>query len=284
MTAKEKRQARRDAVLAMWMDGLSQAAIAKHLRCGPATVSKDLRVMGAGDMVAERQAMFQAAVDERRARMNALYDGGMTLEQIGGEYNISRERVRQIIGSVRERRKGMTADRRSRAKAMWDDGVSKEDIAKELGCSANTVSSDVRAMGAKPYSELVSERRERARRLFSYGLSYAKVAEVLGVPVHVASNDLRGEHTAKWRGMAKEIAAMRESGIPDADIADTLGVQYGTMIAQVGTRVSARIRVLIAEGMGDDDIASLVGCDVDRVCRERTRIPRRWERKESDHE
>lgn len=77
-------------------EGLSQVETAVRLNVRPATICQNAKKHGLKFHHHSRYA--QKAPDERTTRMAALYRSGVTLQAIGDEYGITRERVRQLIG------------------------------------------------------------------------------------------------------------------------------------------------------------------------------------------
>ena len=89
-------------------------------------------------------------VNRKEEMIHLRFNLGWSLQRIGDNYNISRERVRQIIGNTRGALKLMYSD--TLRNPLWINNNSdktNDEIAKELGCTKSRVSS---FRGAKPVS------------------------------------------------------------------------------------------------------------------------------------
>lgn len=89
----------------------------------------------------------ESGPSERSERMASLYKSGQTLEQIGAEYGVTRERVRQIIKkhhgltakhggaskTTKEKRKKFYADRDARSMKKWGCPWSQYVILRDMG-------------------------------------------------------------------------------------------------------------------------------------------------------
>ena len=93
--------------------------------------------------------------DERSARMAALYRQGMTLAEIGGQYGITRERVRQII----TKKHGLTAKDGGQALVAVLGAAARLNkiearYQKKYGCSRTQYYEVLQAGGTRGFTEL----------------------------------------------------------------------------------------------------------------------------------
>lgn len=85
--------------------------------------------------------------DSRAERMLAQYEGGATLEEVGDDFGLTRERVRQIFKaagySAAEARKNRSRQKRRRIEAeavsQLHRGVSVQEVAAESGMTVSAV-------------------------------------------------------------------------------------------------------------------------------------------------
>lgn len=99
MTGRPKNFRRRAVVAELASLGCSQKRVAALLGVTSATASQLLKRMGLA--LPRERAVHDAALADGVPRANAmaaLYRDGYTLERIGAQYKLTRERVRQIIG------------------------------------------------------------------------------------------------------------------------------------------------------------------------------------------
>lgn len=141
--------------------------------------------------------------DKRVQRMAALYSQGATLEEIGREFSLTRERVRQIMrrdgydpgtlkaGSARARRGRAVAAHETEVRAHLAVGQSPQAVASSLGLSLSLVRS----------IDLLTSQYAETRRLSRSRTVVVKYTddEVLDC-LHVASSDLGGVLTASEYG------------------------------------------------------------------------------------
>ena len=88
MSAHKKTELRRAAAHALKATGMKQVEIALALGVSQCVVSVYLRN---GAPIPRREK------DERAERMESLYRSGLTLEEVSLQFNLTRERVRQIL-------------------------------------------------------------------------------------------------------------------------------------------------------------------------------------------
>jgi DNA-binding CsgD family transcriptional regulator len=109
-----------------------------------------------------------AKLTPTRARiMAALYDGGSTLQEIGDEYGITRERVRQIIRSVQPEVSAFSrVSPTDVMRAIRRPGiVSKEQAARVAGVTVKAFAAVTNALGVcEAAHRLFRARREHACR------------------------------------------------------------------------------------------------------------------------
>lgn len=91
----------------------------------------------------EKERVYQTQRKEEILRLR--FDDCLTLQEIGDRFNITRERVRQIIGNTGE----VAIDRRRKDRAkivlqQWLSGSPTTEIMKELGISKTTCANDIK--------------------------------------------------------------------------------------------------------------------------------------------
>lgn len=142
-----------------WIDTLDAAGVPirqTHINRSPAGGSGGVPLryhVEPLDLMRWIGAARQPVSDDRLADMRAARDSGRTLESIGDEYGISKQRVGQIIGATgrvrdaaRAARDAARADRRAARKArneqillLVSNGLSDGEIARQLSCLRATV-------------------------------------------------------------------------------------------------------------------------------------------------
>jgi Mor family transcriptional regulator len=93
-----ERFTRNNRIVEQYNTGMTADAIAEANNVTAATVYHILReAREIGGVTIRRQVGRRPTNQERNAEIVSLYKEGRTLEAIGGQYNLSRERVRQIV-------------------------------------------------------------------------------------------------------------------------------------------------------------------------------------------
>src|ERR1035437_7120141 len=83
----------REDVVARYRSGESMASIARRYGANPPTI-RDVLLRRAISLRSEGAA---EATGERRRVVSQMYLGGQTMQQVADHFNLSRERVRQIL-------------------------------------------------------------------------------------------------------------------------------------------------------------------------------------------
>lgn len=138
-------------------------------------------------------ALPAAGANDKWVRIEALYRSGKTLAEIGQEYGITRERVRQILRKagvpsfglrpfvgVRQSIASQNADK---VISLAEGGATVMDITREIGCCPASVRSFLRHHGvketpAKPGAKFRPDTLERAQAIardYEAGLTVAEI-------------------------------------------------------------------------------------------------------------
>lgn len=196
---------------AMYESGRSLCHVAGQMKCSTDRVRGALRRCG---MMARKKGPAQTS-DERTQIMIERYQSGATLQQIGDEHHISRERVRQLLvragfdphphGWNRvQRRIAREADVQRRVEL----GDTLPDIAAALGISSGSVARIYRRIGVgsplRP-GRRQTTRTKRAIEMFDAGASLEDIAASLGFKnkIAVSSTLYRYGRTLQRREMVQ---------------------------------------------------------------------------------
>lgn len=163
---------------ALAADGLSQTEAAERLGVSQPTVC---RAANSHSVVFRDGRRKFAGVDQRAAPMAALYRAGYTLQQIGAQYQLTRERVRQIL-------------RKYTDVAAQDGGGAERSRRKRDRRAAELDAAYLRRLGISwdEYKQF----RQAGRDATKAGIGYRAPLRAFGTQ----------RNSAKWRGIAWEIS------------------------------------------------------------------------------
>ncbi len=142
------------------------------------------------------QKLPEPHYDERTKKMAQMYFGGATLQQIGDEFDMSRERVRQIlrrddVPSLGHREKGgavrkFTPQQGRDMRRMHQENASMADIARHFDCSVTCVKMYLIEQGVTDFKKgprkSTIAKAEVAARLYADGIKTPAIAKELGLP------------------------------------------------------------------------------------------------------
>jgi len=177
--------------------------------------------------------------------VNAVKMQDKTLEEIGEEYGISRERVRQIA-SAKSVKSHMNAKKNpfyQQAIEMKKQGMAEKDIAMQIGATYGTVRRWCRAERLSSVSTIKREKHEdEILNLRKQGLTQKKIAEKLDLGQSFISKCLirLGNRTK----IAREEAAVRDEKIKQDH---TAGMTYKQLAAKYDTGEANIGRILHKE-------------------------------------
>jgi DNA-binding CsgD family transcriptional regulator len=198
------------------------------------TVKTDARMAEVKRLREERQAERQARVAKIIARRKA----GLSLEQIGQEWGISRERIRQLlkgteVESIRVNRlNDIPALDRKRMENLWAEGTSAREIAELFEMPMHRVLAVVRKV---PRQTVLSEQKLQILQLWDEGKSLTEISRTLGLTSYRTAQAVVHRHrrvrtrkeTAQ-RDMEVRILAVR--GLSNKEIAARLGMSHANVV------------------------------------------------------
>ena len=129
-----------------------------------------------------------AHANQRAADMASLYRSGMTLEQIGQKYGLTRERVRQILkstgtkatdrGGVKEAAAARAAERRTKEAADNKRMLETFGVSKAVRQDVLSLNREMRRQGRGVYQTptyaFTTQKNNAKRRGIHWGLSFAE--------------------------------------------------------------------------------------------------------------
>lgn len=186
----------RQEVVAMCASGKTRAEVGEHYGVSMACIVSILRTLGVTLPRGSRTGRNSSEPTEAQVAMAALYRDGSTLQEIGTKYEISRERVRQIL----TRRFGITKLHGGGAIRSFKNIDTKIDAAKDRNEKSEARIRKTWGMSLADYAAHVAE----------YGSSYDK-----GSPLH---KFVQHRKNANYRGISWEFtfagwwAVWQESG------------------------------------------------------------------------
>lgn len=247
--------------LAEWY-GVTTQTICKHLRKKGVELKRG-RPKGRG--------LSKWDGDGEGSRLVEVYEGGATLREVGEEFGISGERVRQVLArrgvSTRNNRLENMEGLDESLGEMVSRGMTIPTIAEELGISYNSVAKRMRDLGLrKTYVPHVSWDWRGAEEDYLNGvLSLTKIAEKYEICSYNSLVDVmdRLGHPRRGKGIVgvapEDILSDYKSGLTRGEIAYKWGVSEGTVdnrLKEAGYESSVFYSDLILEkikvGFGGD--------------------------------
>lgn len=162
-------------------------------------------VLAAVSRAALRNELPPRPVSDRHAVILARFEGGETLQQIGDDFGITRERVRQIV--KKEGGKARGKGNRRRTVPVWSkldtvrrlaaDGLSIPEIAAAIGDSGQNIrnaclkSGITVSRGKRKITPAVVERAFDIAADYKAGISGSKIARKYGIPAPTIYRFLR---------------------------------------------------------------------------------------------
>lgn len=130
-----------ERVATLLRDGRTVKEIAEQLNLSPHTVRRRARELG---IKPHRTYTIKPAIIERdRTLCRIFQEGKHTLEEMGQMFNLTRERVRQVLvrNGISDRYKWTirNSGKLDRLKELYEQGETFEDIAKTLGVSVSVI-------------------------------------------------------------------------------------------------------------------------------------------------
>jgi len=175
------------------------------------------------------------------SRLAEMYEGGMTLREVGEEFGISGERVRQILSGLEVSTRSRKVGELEGLEEMASRGMRLKEIAEEFGISDSAVSKRLRKRGLKvAYVPRVSWDWRSAEKDYLEGvLSLPLIAEKYGIYSYNAIVDVMDRLGHPRRGKFKDldVESMRsdlESGLTQAEIANKYEVSPATVASRLG--------------------------------------------------
>lgn len=178
------------------------------------------------------------------SRLAEMYEGGMTLREVGEEFGISGERVRQILDRLEVSTRSSKVGELEGLEEMASRGMSVKEIAGEFGISEAVVRNRLRKKGVKvAYVPRVSWDWRGAEKDYLEGvLSLPSIAEKYGINSYNTLVDVMDRLGHPRRGKFKDldVESMRsdlESGMGRLEIAEKYGVCPATVSNRLGPAI-----------------------------------------------
>ncbi len=176
--------------------------------------------------------------DAKIARIVARRKAGLSLEQIGQEYGVSRERIRQLlkgteVESIRVNRlNDIPALDRKRMENLWSEGTSAREIGELFEMPMHRVLAVVRKVPRQP---VLSEQKQKILQLWDEGKGLTEIARRLSLPSYRTAQAVVHRHrrvrtrteTAQ-RDMEVRIMAVR--GMTNREIATQLDMSHANVV------------------------------------------------------
>jgi DNA-binding NarL/FixJ family response regulator len=208
---------------------------------GQPSAPRATRAERQSDVAREQQAKRQQRLEQRTKRISLVVErrkAGLSLEQIGRELGVSRERIRQLlkgteVESIRvSRLSDISPVDRRRMEQLWSEGTSAREIGELFGLPMHRVHAVVRKV---PRNTVLSEQKLQILQLWDEGKSLTAIARTLGLPSYRAAQAVVHRHrrvrtraeTAQ-RDMEVRILAVR--GLTNKEIAEKLGMSHANVV------------------------------------------------------
>ncbi|GGO26757.1 hypothetical protein GCM10010991_07720 [Gemmobacter aquaticus] len=208
----------------------------------------------------ERLAMQREQQSQRRARVQALYNQGMTVSAIAAEVGVhvitARKDLRALGFAILPQKEALMRGRSGRAAEIREaiakrddvirdlvaDGLTQDEIASRVGLAVNTVRRTLARLGLRTGRVNVIEiRRQKVAKMRAAGATLAEITAALGISSYTVTMDIRalglvGEKNAKAERQ-KQVERLRAEGMSIRKMAEALRVSHATIsvdIAELG--------------------------------------------------
>lgn len=243
--------ARREQVAQLRSEKLTVTAIAKRVGVSPATVGKDLQVLGLGTSV--RPPATKERIHARALEAVALRRKGLSLRDVGRQLGVSYQTVNTDLARLGYTLKPEPPDieaRQERAVQMREEGVPRQQIAEALGVSAYTVDTYQQAYAGR---ELRAKAHAQATVADLPGNLWETLElESIGRLRAAASRGSVAAATAlvKLAGERAEVSA-RQACLTHVNRDEADNIVFGA-VELIRDRVSSFITGLVDKGVFDD--------------------------------